>query len=202
MSTLHFDKQGSFSNAVDLTMVLNESTNNSVPIAQKVGYEFDGWVSDYTSGGHVDEKVVTVYTTDGYLKFKSTDETLRMPDGDRVYLNGSSWAIRDDVVVTVYEDGTSWIAEYIPGSDTPIVTRTIKVYDSDGHAVRSDIFWSDDYPNGVYLSREDTTVYPIWSDAPFVKEFFDYSDQKCHLYTMVNGVLTRVEVILEDQDGS
>ena len=138
MSTLHFDKQGSFSNAVDLTMVLNESTNNSVPIAQKVGYEFDGWVSDYTSGG----------------------------------------------------------------SDTPIVTRTIKVYDSDGHAVRSDIFWSDDYPNGVYLSREDTTVYPIWSDAPFVKEFFDYSDQKCHLYTMVNGVLTRVEVILEDQDWS
>ena len=178
MSLLHFDKQGSFSTAVDLTMALNESTNNSVPTAQKVGYEFDGWLCDHTSGGHVDEKSVMVYNSDG-TSYKATEYT-----------------------VTVYENNTSWIAEYIPESDTPIVTETIKVYDSDGHAVQSDIFWSADYPNGVYKCGADATVYPIFKEVPFINGYFDDQQQQCHIYAMVDGEIVRVEVIKENRNGS
>ena len=178
MSTLHFDKQGSFSTAVDLTMVLNESTNNLVPIAQKVGYEFDGWFCTYTSGGHVEEKVVRVY---------SSDEPM--------------WEAKDRQVI-VYEDNTWWEAEYIPQSDTPVVVEDIKVFDSHGRAVKSDIFWSDDYPNGVYKNRKNITVYPVWHAVPFVNEYFDNDNEKCHLYTEIDGVMTRVEVFRGGRDGS
>lgn len=169
MPTIHFDKRGSFSNVEDLSMVLYDSTNNSVEIAQKVGYTFVGWYYAYETGGHIDETAVTVLNDDGSIT-KVTED------------------------VTVYTENGSFIMRYIPESDEPERIDLIKVYDSNGQAVQSDLFWSDDYPNGIYINDKDVTLYPEWAPVPFIKDYYTPSDERCHLYLEIDGILTRVEV--------
>ena len=168
VSFLTFDKRAGYAETQQLSMVQYEPDNNLVPICERVGYRFVGWGVDVTrseGGTHVE------VTEDGLV-----------------------W-VADQYDTTVFEgDGTYWV---IPHGDGEEYTILVNLYDSYGRALKSDDFWSDDYPDGVYLHSDSVEVYAIWEDVNRPKRYFTDEDNElieCHLYKMIDGVLTRIYV--------
>ena len=178
MSTLHIEKDSGFTTATDLTMTKNVSTNNAIPVNSKVGYIFDGWNAEIVIIPDVPAqpaKITTFYKSDGTTETSENDST----------------------TITAYNsNGTTRVLEntaYVPG--IPGTKEYRKIFDGDGKAVQATDFWSDDYPNGVWLADDDTSLYPIWEEAEFTKQYVkDDGSAEGHLFALVDGELVRADV--------
>lgn len=68
------------------------------------------------------------------------------------------WIANEKQLFIYRSDGTVWTPannKYFPNE---------RVFDKEGKAVKSNNFWSLNYPNGVWLHEEDITLVPGWLD--------------------------------------